>query len=142
MLRRAARVEALRGVPLLAGLSQRDLTRVLAGTTETRFASGDVIVKAGDRGGDLYLVVEGRARLTIPGRKARSLGPGDYFGEMAVLDGGPRSATIVAETPVSALRIDGPHFLSLLDVHGSVGRKVLVELSKRVRAAEGASGRL
>ena len=65
------------------------------------------------------------------------LGPGDYFGEISVLDGGRRTATIVAETRVWTLRLDRSKFIPLLDRHGSIGRKLLVEMCGRLRAAEG-----
>ena len=136
MRTRDMRIEALGKVPLLSGLSKRDLRRVFDLGTEKEFFPGKVIVKAGNQARDFYLILQGTARLTVPGRRTALLGPGDYFGEMAVLDGGPRSATIVAETHVSVLRIGRSHFLKLLDSYGSIGRKILVEMSKHVRAAE------
>jgi CRP/FNR family cyclic AMP-dependent transcriptional regulator len=136
-----ARIEALRKVPLFAGLSRRDLARVLELSGEVEFVRGTIIVEAGDRARDFYVLLGGRARLSVPGRRTAVLGPGDYFGEMSVLDGQPRSATIVAETHVSALRIGRSAFLNLLDNYGSIGRKILIEMSKRVRAAERSTGR-
>ena len=135
------RIEALRGVPLLSGLSKRDLARVLALAKEQELRIGEVIVKAGDQALDFYMLVRGRAKITVPGRRTATLGPGDYFGEMSVLDGGPRTATIVAEAPGWALRIGRSDFLRLLEAYPSIARKILVELSKRVRRAEGANGR-
>ena len=135
-------IEALRAVPLLRGLSNRDLARILELGKEMEVRAGEIIVKAGDQACDFYIMLEGQAGLTVPGKKKATLRGGDYFGEMAVLDGEPRSATIVAETDGSALRIGRPEFLALLDAYGSIGRKILVELSKRVRAAEAVRGRL
>ena len=137
-----ARIRMLAKVPLLAGLSRRDLRQVLELASEVEFLKGSVIVKAGDEGRDFYLILQGKAKLSVPGKASMSLGPGDYFGEMAVLDGGLRSATITAETRVWALDLDRPQFLSMLDDFGSIGRKILVELSKRVRAAERPADRL
>jgi len=131
-----SRIKALRRVPLLSGLSTKDLEHVLEIGKDQEFVPGLAIVTAGDRAKDFYLLLAGKARLTVPGRRTATLGPGDYFGEMSVLDGGPRSATIVAQTLVSCLRIGRSDFLKLLDAHGSIGRKILVEMSKRVRAAE------
>jgi CRP-like cAMP-binding protein len=135
------RIDALRAVPLLSGLSGRDLAQVLALAKEQELRAGEVIVKAGDLAQDFYLLARGHAKLTVPRRGTVMLGPGDYFGEMSVLDGGPRTATIVAEGPGWALRIGRQDFLRLLDAHPSIARKILVELSKRVRVAEGANGR-
>jgi CRP-like cAMP-binding protein len=130
-------IQALGAVPLLAGLSKRDLARVLALSEEMECAAGEVIVKAGDQANDFYILLQGRARLNVPNKRTATLGHGDYFGEMAVLDWEPRSASIVAETDVTALRIGREAFLTILDAHGSIGRRILVEMSKRVRAAEG-----
>lgn len=134
------RIEALRSVPLLAGLSKRDLARVLELSREVEFFPGKVIVEVGNRGCDFYLLLQGEARLVVPGRRPALLGPGDYFGDMAVLDGEPRAATITAQTHVSVLRIGRSDFLRLLDAYGSIGRKILVEMSKRLRQAQGAKG--
>ena len=137
MRTKEARIAALRGVPLLSSLSRQDLSRILELGREQEFRKGAVITKAGNQARDFYLILEGRTRLTVPGRRSATLGPGDYFGEMSVLDGEPRSATIEALTHVLALRIGRTHFLAMLDEFGSVGRKMLVEMSKRVRRAEG-----
>ncbi len=132
-----ARVEALRKVPLLAGLSRREVARVLAVSEEVEFLAGATIVEEGNQASDFYLVLEGEARLHVPGKETTVLGPGGYFGEMSVLDGLPRSATIVAKTHVTALRVGRSAFLKVLDTYGTVGRKILVEMSRRLRAAEG-----
>jgi len=134
---REARIAALRNVPLLAGLSRDDLSRILSLGKEQEFRKGAIITKAGNQARDFYLILEGEARLTLPGRRSSDLMPGDYFGEMSVLDGGPRTATIQAITRVRALRIGRSQFLAMLDEFGSIGRKMLVEMSKRVRRAEG-----
>jgi CRP/FNR family cyclic AMP-dependent transcriptional regulator len=141
MRTRDARIGALRKVPLLATLSRRDLTRILDLGKEQEFRAGATITKTGNLGRDFYLILDGKARVTVPGRRTTTLGPGDYFGEMAVLDGGPRSATIEAVTRLFTLRIGRTEFLAMLDAYGTVGRKILVEMSRRVRRAEGASGR-
>jgi CRP/FNR family cyclic AMP-dependent transcriptional regulator len=139
MRTRDARIAALRKVPLLAALSKRDLARILDLGKEKEFPKGATITKLGNTGRDFYLILEGDARVTVPGRRTATLGPGDFFGEMSVLDGGPRSATIVALTRLFALRIDRGDFLKMLDEYGSIGRKILVEMSKRVRRAERAT---
>lgn len=136
MRKKDARIEALRKVPLLSSLSRRDLIRVLALSEEQEYLPGKVIVKTGNRARDFYLMLSGMAQLSVPRGKTAVLGPGDYFGEMAVLDGEPRSATIVARTHVVALRIGRAGFVKLLNGHGSIGLKILVEMSRRLRAAE------
>jgi CRP/FNR family cyclic AMP-dependent transcriptional regulator len=129
-------IRAMRAVPLLSGLSEADIGRVLGVGQEKEFRAGDPIVEEGDQACDFYLLLRGQARLNVPGRGETTLATGDHFGEMAVLDGEPRSASIRAETDVTALRIGRESFLGLLNAHGSIGRKLLVEMSKRVRQAE------
>ena len=133
---RDQRVDALGKVPLLAGLSKRDRARILRLGKEVEFLPGEVIVSAGDTARDFYLILRGKGDLNVPGIRRDTLGPGAYFGEITVLDGGPRTATVTAQGHVSALRIDGKDFVGLLDRYGSIGRKILVEMTKRVRRAE------
>jgi CRP/FNR family transcriptional regulator, cyclic AMP receptor protein len=132
---RNERIEALGKVPLLAGLSKRELGRILALGRDVEFIPGSVIVSAGDLGRDFYLLLTGEAELDVPGGRTGTLGPGDYFGEISVLDSGPRTATITALTRVSALRIGRKDFVLLLDANGTMSRKILVEMVKRLRAA-------
>jgi CRP/FNR family transcriptional regulator, cyclic AMP receptor protein len=135
MRTRDERIAALGKVPLLVGLSKQELGRILRIGKEVEFAPGSVIVSAGDRARDFYLLLTGKAELKVPGGRTATLPPGDYFGEISVLDGGPRTATITAVTRVSALRIDRKDFVPLLDANGSMGRKILVETAKHLRAA-------
>jgi CRP/FNR family cyclic AMP-dependent transcriptional regulator len=141
MRTRDERIKALGAVPLLSGLSKRDLGRILAIGKEVEFRTGREIVRAGDQGRDFYLLILGTAELHVPGRRREPLGPGDYFGEIAVLGGGPRSATITATSPVTALRIDRSAFIPLLDTYGSIARKILVVTVQRLRALERSSAR-
>jgi CRP/FNR family cyclic AMP-dependent transcriptional regulator len=127
----------LGAVPLFQGLSKRDLSEILSVAREVEFSAGIDIVSEGSKALDFFLILDGEARVTVRGRRSQKLRPGDYFGEVSVLDGGPRSATVTAETPVWALRLDRSKFLALLDIHGLIGRKILVEMSRRLRAAEG-----
>jgi CRP-like cAMP-binding protein len=133
-----ATLHLLGAVPLFQGLSKRELTEVLSVAREVEFPAGIDIVTEGHKAIDFFLLLDGEATVTVRGRRSKRLRPGDYFGEMSVLDGGPRSATVTAESQVWALRLDRSKFLALLDRHGSIGRKILVELSGRLRAAEGA----
>lgn len=130
-------VDMLRSVPLFHGLSRRQVAEVMKLGRELEFSPGETIVEKGLKAMDFYLILKGNARLRVPGRRTRMLGPGDYFGEISVLDGGPRTATITAETRVWTLRLDRAKFIPLLDRHGSIARKILVEMCARLRAAEG-----
>lgn len=128
----------LGAVPLFQDLSKRELAEILAVAREVEFPAGIDIVSEGRQAVDFFLILDGEARVEVRGRRSKKLlRPGDYFGEVSVLDGGARSATVTAETAVWALRLDRSRFLEVLDKHGSIGRKLLVEMSKRLRAAEG-----
>jgi CRP/FNR family cyclic AMP-dependent transcriptional regulator len=131
------RVEMLRSVPLFQGLSRRQVAQIAKLGREVEFLPGETIVEAGLKAMDFYLILTGRAKLQVPGRRARILGPGDYFGEISVLDGGPRTATVTADNRVWTLRLGRSKFIPLLDQHGSIARKILVEMCGRLRAAEG-----
>jgi CRP-like cAMP-binding protein len=126
----------LASVPLFHGLPRQELVEIVRTGSEREFAPGDPIVEAGLEAMDFYLVLEGQATLTVPGRPPASIGPGSYFGEMSVLDGEPRSATVVAETRVLALRIARQDFVALLDRNGRVARRILEVVVGRLRRAE------
>jgi CRP/FNR family transcriptional regulator, cyclic AMP receptor protein len=130
-------VDMLRSVPLFHGLSRRQVAEIMKLGRELEFSPDETIVEEGLKAMDFYLIMKGNAKLRVPGRRTRMLGPGDYFGEISVLDGGPRTATITAETRVWTLRLDRSKFIPLLDRHGSIARKILVEMCARLRAAEG-----
>ena len=132
-------VAMLRSVPLFQDLTDEELETVLAVGKEIEYRAGDGLVEAGLRAMDFYLILEGEAELHVPGGRRERLGPGSAFGEISVLDGEPRSATVTATTRVLALRIGRPEFIPLLDRHGSVGRKILVEMGGRLRRAERAA---
>ncbi len=129
-------VQVLASVPLFNGLSEAELGELLRLGREVEYASGDAIVEAGMGAMDFYLILEGTATLEVPGVRRDELGPGASFGEISVLDGQPRSASVTARSRVLALRIGRPEFITLLDTHGSVARKILVQVCGRLRRAE------
>jgi CRP/FNR family cyclic AMP-dependent transcriptional regulator len=126
----------LASVPLFEGLSRRELTTVYEAGKEVTFDEGKPIVEEGATGAGFHLILEGEAAVLVGGRKRASLGPGDYFGEMALLDGGPRSATVKAMTPVHTLTLASWAFVPLVDKNPPIARKLLVELSRRLRNLE------
>lgn len=126
----------LRSVPIFEGLSEKELRSVVETGKEIQYAAGHRIVQEGATGVGFHLILDGRARVTIGGDQVASVGPGDYFGEMSLIDGGPRSATVEAETELRTLSLTSWEFMPLLDGNPTIGRKMLVELSRRLRAAE------
>jgi CRP-like cAMP-binding protein len=129
-------VEMLGSVPLFEGLSKRELDTIYREAKEIEFEAGHDIVEQGATGVGFHLILEGKADVLVGGRKRASLGPGDYFGEMSLLDGGPRSATVKTSTDVRTLALTSWAFLPLLDKMPSIARKMLVELSRRLRGLE------
>jgi CRP-like cAMP-binding protein len=130
------RLEVLNSVRLFESLSNEEMGRVLESADDVGFDPASDIVREADESSDFYLLLSGEAAVWVRGRRRQTLRAGDYFGEMSVLDGGPRSASVRAEGPVRALRWDRSSFLSLLDEHGAIGRRLLEELSGRLRRAE------
>jgi len=129
-------IELLRWVPLFQDLSRREVRRIVEAGRELEFPPGRMMVQEGSVASDFYLILSGRATVSRNLRKVRSLAAGDFFGEISVLDGGPRSATVVAETHVLVFRLDRPAFLRLLRTEGSISRKLLQGMAARLRSAE------
>ncbi len=125
-------------VPLFAGLPQRDLRRVAGLAEETWFNAGHVVVEEGQPGSSFYVILDGSAKVTKgkAGRTLTRLGPGDHFGEMALLDGEPRSATVIAETSLDTVRIRRAAFRKLLTQEPEVGLRIMAGLASRIREYE------
>src|SRR4029450_10310511 len=127
-------VRLLSHVPLFAAPSSRALRRVAGLAEETWFNPGRVVVQEGKPGSSFYAVIlDGTARVTRRGRTARKPGPGDYFGELALLTGGPRTASVIAETSLDTIRIKRPAFRKLLLKEPEVGLRIMAGLGARVR---------
>jgi CRP/FNR family transcriptional regulator, cyclic AMP receptor protein len=126
----------LGNVPLFEGLSKKELNSILTVAKEIHFDEGHDIVEEGATGVGFHLIQEGEAHVLIGGRKRATLRAGDYFGEMSLIDGGPRSATVRTTTPVRTLALTSWAFMPLLDKNPSIARKLLQEMSKRLRAIE------
>jgi CRP-like cAMP-binding protein len=127
---------ALRQVPLFAGLSDRHLRKVAKLVMPVRFDAGASIVREGSPGHTFFVILEGRATVVRRGVRPATLRPGQYFGEMALLDRRPRSATVMAETELAALRISADPFAKLLRSEPSIAVALLQTLSVRVRELE------
>jgi CRP/FNR family cyclic AMP-dependent transcriptional regulator len=134
-----ASVAVLREVPLFAGLSGRHLRKVAKLAMLARYRAGVAIVREGARGHDFYVILEGRAGVSRGGVPAATLAAGDHFGEMALLDRRPRSATVTTETATTALRIPASAFQKLLRSEPTIALALLETLSLRVRDLESRS---
>lgn len=129
-------IDVLGKVPLFHGLSKRELEHIFRETEEETFSAGTRIVSEGESGGRFFVLLEGRASVSIGDRKRGRLGPGDFFGEMSLIDGQPRSATVTADSYVVARSIAPWNFLALLEENWPMNRKVLVALTRRIREME------
>jgi len=127
-------------VPLFSGLSPRQLRRLADLTREVRFQKGSLIIQAGQPGQAFFVMVDGEARVTKDpsggGRTLARLKAGDFFGEFALLDGGPRTASVVAETPVTAFRLGRGDFRRLLAKEPQVAIRMLEGIAGRARTGD------
>ena len=123
----------LKSVPLFGALSRGELNDIVDLAREELFSPGQDIVTEGESGGPFFCITEGRADVIVHGKKVRELAPGASFGEMALFEGTPRSATIRANTHVKALAITSWNFLALLQDNWDITKKVLAELSRIIR---------
>ena len=133
-------VELLAAVPLFKGLESEDLERLASACRLETFAPGEAIVEMGEPGRSLFLLTEGHVQVLYPARNSEvelaRLGPGDFFGEMALLNDKPRSATVRSVGPVEAVVLDKSEFRALMLERPPVGLKLLEALSIRIRAAD------
>jgi CRP-like cAMP-binding protein len=128
------KLDLLAGIPLFHGTSRNDLRLIAAATTELRVAAGEVLCREGHRGSEFFVVVDGEASVSIGDREVARVGAGGFFGEMALIDGGPRTATVAAATPMDVLVLNRGEFDAVLDQVPAVARQVLHALGDRIRA--------
>ena len=123
----------LADVPLFSSCSKRDLQKIARAADELTVEEEREIVTQGATGREAFVVVDGRVTVKRNGRRVTSLGPGACFGELALLDGGPRTASVVTETPTTLLVIGQREFAGLLDEVPGLAHKILTALAARVR---------
>jgi len=121
-------------VPIFSGCSKREIAIIARAAKEVSHREGTVIAREGERGIGLFLILEGQCGVTIGGKSKAKLGPGDFFGEVALLDGGPRTATVAALSPVRLVGITGWVFRGLLMEHPSIALRTLEAVAGRLRS--------
>jgi CRP/FNR family transcriptional regulator, cyclic AMP receptor protein len=136
------KIERLKEVPIFEECSQRQLRSVAKIARVFDVASNTVLARAGEPGDEFFLIIDGTARVEVSPEKQVLLHPGEFFGEMSILDGGPRSATVTANTPIRLLVISRRHFSMLVKDVPGLTQTLLVTLSRRVRQAEERAERL
>jgi potassium-dependent mechanosensitive channel len=127
--------EVLATIPLFEGVSQRHLRRIAALATAKRFAPYTAMVKEGTPGDAFYVILDGTATVRRPGKRNVTLRQGDFFGELALLDSSPRSATVEANDEVLAMRLGRAAFQKTLEKEPKVALAMLRTLATRLRAS-------
>jgi CRP/FNR family transcriptional regulator, cyclic AMP receptor protein len=128
-----AKQRTLAQVPLFAGLRGREIEELGRLADEVEIRAGTELTREGRSGDEFFVLLEGSVRVERDGGRIATLGPGDFLGEIALIDGGPRSATAVAEGPVRALVLGHREFDTLMDDFPGVARAVLLAFAQRVR---------
>jgi len=129
-------VVALKGVPLFADLPKRALQRLAKEADELSFEPGERLVEEGLLGETLFVVIQGKGKVARRGRRVGSVVPGDFFGELSTIDGGPRTATVVAETPMRVLRLFRSTLRKILTDDPEMALKILDGMVRRIRQVE------
>lgn len=133
---RSSYQDHLSEVPLFAACSRRDLAKIAKASDEVLVKAGRSLVDEGRPGHEFFLILDGTATVRRNNRKVAELGPGQYFGELSLLDRGPRTATVVADTPMKLLVLGQREFLGVLDEVPGLANKLLRIMAHRLREAD------
>jgi CRP/FNR family transcriptional regulator, cyclic AMP receptor protein len=131
-----APIEVLKRVPLFADLNRREVRQVARLFKERRFSEGETVAREGSGGAAFFLIDSGEATVSIRGRRRGTLGPGEYFGEIALIDGGARSATVTASSELVCWGLTFWDFRPLVQENAAIGWKLLQSLAKKLRDAQ------
>ena len=131
----AKTTDLLKMVPLFSDCSAKELAQIAAASKSVKHKAGTVIAREGEPGIGLFVIVSGKAEVTIGGAARATLGPSDFFGEVALLDGGPRTATVTASNDMELIGITGWVFRGLMHEHPSIALKTLQAVAGRLRDA-------
>ncbi len=131
--------EHLAQVPLFSACSKKDLQQVARRAEDVRVDAGKVLVREGAAGAEFFVIVEGQADVTRHGEKVARLGPGQFFGDLALLDRAPRNATVTAATPMELVVLGQREFAALIDEVPGFAHKLLAGLAHRLRECDARS---
>jgi CRP/FNR family cyclic AMP-dependent transcriptional regulator len=123
-------------VPLFESLSKRHVKKIAGLTSTVEYGEGDTVIQEGEPGDAFFITVTGQARVLSGGKTLHRLIPGDHFGEISLLDGRPRSASVVAETPLSLLRLPRASFVKMVRDDADLARALLASLARMVRRVD------
>ena len=138
MLPRMARapVELIQKVPLFSDLDKRELKEVAESMKERTFDAGDTVTEEGKGGAGFFVIDDGKAKVSVAGTEVRTIGPGDYFGEIGLIADIDRTATIIAETELRCYGMTFWDFRPLVEANASIAWKLLVAMAQRLKEAE------
>jgi CRP-like cAMP-binding protein len=128
------KVDRLAGVPLFAGLSKGDLEFVASRIDEVQLKHGQTVIKEGQPTESFFIVTSGNVQVTRRSKPIARLGPGEFFGEIGMLDRGPASATVVADGPVEAMVLSHAQFRDAIKGNDSLAMQVIAAMAARLRA--------
>ena len=127
---------ALAAVPLFEGLSKRHLKKIAGAAEVVNYMAGHSIVREGEDGDSFFVVLAGQAKVTVKGRTVNRVLPGDHFGEISLLDGGPRTASVVSETPMTMLMIRRRAFTKALEADPDLSISLMESLARMIRRVD------
>lgn len=130
---RGVPIEALKRVPLFSDLNKRELQAVARLFKERRFPAGETVIKEGSGGAAFFVIESGTAKVSVGGIERSTLSPGDFFGEIALIDQGTRMATIVASTELVCYGVTYWDFRPLVEKNGVIGWKLLERMARMLR---------
>jgi len=130
---RDEKLELLHRIPLFAGLDKHKIERLGMLAEEVDVPAGKVLIRQGESGGDMMVLVSGQVGVERDGERLNTLGPGDFFGEIALIERGPRTATVTTESPARLLVVNHRDFHSLMEEFPEIAAQVLTTLAHRVR---------
>ena len=128
------KVDRLAHVPLFSGLSKRDLEFLASRVDEVSLKPGQTLIREGQPTESFFILVSGQVQITRGGKPAAQLGPGDFFGEIGMLDRGPAIATVVTDGPVEAMVLSHTQFSDAIKGNDSLALQVIAAMAKRLRA--------
>jgi CRP-like cAMP-binding protein len=126
-------IDLISSVPLFSECSKKELRAIASAAKEVTHKQGDVLAREGDKGIGFFVIAEGTARVNVGKSSRARLGPGDFFGEISLLDEGPRSATVTAETPMTLYGLTAWSFRQLVAQNPSIAQKLLRVMADRLR---------
>jgi cAMP-binding proteins - catabolite gene activator and regulatory subunit of cAMP-dependent protein kinases len=127
---------ALASVPLFEGLTKRQLRKLATTAEVVDYMAAHSVVKEGENGDSFFVVLSGQAKVTVKGRTVNHILPGDHFGEISLLDGGPRTASVVSETPMTMLMITRANFLNVLIEDPQIAITLMESLARMIRRVD------